>query len=100
MDWIVVAGLMAISLVLCIGILHLSGRISMLEKDIKRLRNIDQLGDMEIPSADKYVKMIEEQIATLDELQKENEERSYNQSYGDPTYTEWIDKDYDSKGVK
>ena len=91
MDWIIVAGLMAISLVLCICMLHLSGRINMLERDIKRLRGIEQQD---------ITKLLEDEIATLTELQKENEEKKYNQSYGDPTYTEWIDKDYDSKGVK
>ena len=90
MDWIIVAGLMAISLVLCIGMLHLSGRIRMLEKEMKDLKNWDQKSTKEedMPVVDRMYKELEEEVM------------KYNPSYGDPTYTEWIDKDYDSKGVK
>ena len=40
------------------------------------------------PLADKLYADLEEEII------------KYNQSYGDPTYTEWFDKEHDSKGVK
>lgn len=88
MDWIIVAGLMAISLVLCICMLHLSGRISMLERDIKRLRGLDRVEDTQLPVVDRVYKELEEEV------------QKYNQSYGNPDYTEWIDNDFDKKGVK
>ena len=87
MDWIVVAGLMAISLVLCIGMLHLSGRIRMLEKEIEKMKETKKVIEKG-PLADKLYADLEEEII------------KYNQSYGNPTYTDWIDQDYDSKGVK
>ena len=87
MDWIVVAGLMAISLVLCIGMLHLSGRIRMLEKEIQLMKETKKVIEKG-PLADKLYADLEEEII------------KYNQSYGNPTYTDWIDQDYDSKGVK
>ena len=60
----------------------------MLEKEIDAMKQVKKLGDMTIPDAKQYADQIEEELI------------KYNQSYGDPTYTEWIDKDYDSKGVK
>jgi hypothetical protein len=88
MDWIIVAGLMAISLVLALGMAALDARVRKLEKEIQTMKTVEKLGNMELPDVQQYADKIEEELI------------KYNQSYGDPTYTEWIDKDYDSKGVK
>lgn len=85
MDWIIVAGLMAISLVLALMMLSLNDRMKSLEKEIKRMRGLDQ----ELPIVDRLYKELESEV-----------KEQYNQSYGNPDYTEWIDQDYDSKGVK
>jgi hypothetical protein len=96
MDWIIVAGLMAISLVLCICMLHLTGRISMLETDIKRLRGLDEeYKPRDLAKEAEAKDAIDRNYAEIEKKLVE-----YNESYGDPTYTDWIDSEYDKKGVK
>jgi hypothetical protein len=87
-DWIITAGILAISLVLLLISLSLDTRLRKLEKEIKTMKDVEKLGNMTLPDVKQYADQIEEELI------------KYNQSYGDPTYTEWIDKDYDSKGVK
>lgn len=88
-DWIITAGILAISLVLLLISLSLDARLRKLEKEVKE-------GMQKAPTLDDYVKGLEQEIKNLDEIQQEQ----YNPSYGNPEYTEWIDKDHDSKGVK
>jgi hypothetical protein len=68
----------------------------MLETDIDRLRGLDEGYKPRDLSKEAEAK------DAIDRNYAEIEERiiKYNDSYGDPTYTEWIDKEHDSKGVK
>lgn len=86
-DWLITAGILAISLVLILISLSLDTRVKKLEIEIKKMNETKKVIEKG-PLADKLYADLEEEIV------------KYNQSYGDPTYTEWIDKDYDSKGVK
>jgi hypothetical protein len=87
-DWIITAGILAISLVLLLISLSLDARLRKLEKEIKTMKDVEKLGNMTLPDAKQYADQIEEELI------------KYNQSYGNPDYTEWIDNDFDKKGVK
>ncbi len=71
-----------------ICLLNMNGRIERLEKEIRTMNQVKKLGDMKLPDVKEYADQIEEELI------------AYNKSFGNPEYTEWIDKDYDSKGVK